>query len=259
MEYRATVLPNLETKGLRGLHSKKVVVNDKPDDVKTQERTRTSLSVKPPNFWHINSSLKLPLPSTANASGSNGSTTFTTPDRRGVYPLPNKIVVLDKPKFYSEPNKLSRSIPAVLEANPDCWLVRSSIWDYVALRVQVESTNAWVQDRHISSNSSFRALGGCASGALGSSVQADGRNRQDKSESGVGNGHQFDPPINRRVLLYFGGLVLTYALCLLGTLRIQSGRRLTGWALVLVGGLCGLVGTVLFALTGFRWSWGWWL
>jgi hypothetical protein len=36
-------------------------------------------------------------------------------------------------------------------------------------------------------------------------------------------------------------------------------RRLIGIAILGTGILCGLLGMGLLVLTGFRWSWGWWV
>ena len=66
------------------------------------------------------------------------------------------------------------------------------------------------------------------------------------------------PPIGRRIILVFVAFVLMWPIGRLGILLIERGRTWLGRAAigVAVGGLVG--SEMLFVLTGFRWSWGWW-
>jgi len=67
------------------------------------------------------------------------------------------------------------------------------------------------------------------------------------------------PPINRRFWLTLGAGVLLIPACEFGSYLVRKGRNVYGRLLIGSGfGLFWGCLLILF-LSGFRWSWGWWL
>jgi hypothetical protein len=78
----------------------------------------------------------------------------------------------------------------------------------------------------------------------------------ERGEDNQGEGERSNPPIGRRALIW---LAATCIACYVDRIRNPNANRtrqriLFGiWAAIFYASL------VLFALTVFRWSWGWWL
>lgn len=67
------------------------------------------------------------------------------------------------------------------------------------------------------------------------------------------------PPIARRFFVALLSVLLGFLLSLYGWKNINDKRRLRGASIVFCGALLASSGLLLLWLTGFRWSWQWWL
>ena len=79
--------------------------------------------------------------------------------------------------------------------------------------------------------------------------QNDGKDRNDSLRS---------PPILRRFFFYLAAVASGFPLSIWGWMIFDKRRRLLGSCFIAAGGLLGLLGFGLLALTVFPASWGWW-
>jgi hypothetical protein len=61
------------------------------------------------------------------------------------------------------------------------------------------------------------------------------------------------------VLLAIFSLLALFILCLRGLHYVDDNRRKLGCVFIGLGWLIGTCAFLLLALTGFSWSWSWWL
>lgn len=94
------------------------------------------------------------------------------------------------------------------------------------------------------------------------SSEKSGYASEDKGDASENPSSNYKPPIARRLALAFLSIVITISVTFLYCDWVIEGhgkRRLIGIAILGAGILCGLIGMGLLFLTGFRWSWGWWV
>ncbi len=63
----------------------------------------------------------------------------------------------------------------------------------------------------------------------------------------------------RRLLIALGGIVLCVIISRFGWNAFDSNRRFFGVALLILAFLVACGGQVIFLLSAYRWTWGWWL
>ena len=67
------------------------------------------------------------------------------------------------------------------------------------------------------------------------------------------------PPFGRRVIFLWSTGGLLFPGCYLASKLINSGRNRIGVALIITCYVLFACGLALIVLSGFTWSWGWWL
>ena len=95
--------------------------------------------------------------------------------------------------------------------------------------------------------------------ATPSKVQTDS---EDHNNDGAGgHNHVADriAVLDRRLLLFTGCFVFLFFSSVVGWNYFDNNRRILGAALLVIGGVVGLVGSLLLLLSAYSWTWGWWL
>jgi hypothetical protein len=87
-------------------------------------------------------------------------------------------------------------------------------------------------------------------------VSQEGKSASEQHKQGI---PEDTPPINRRFSFALIAGVLLIPACKFGGDLIRKGRNIYGR--LLIGGAFGLfwTGLILIFLSGFRWTWRWWL
>ena len=266
-----TFLPHLHAEPLGMADSKNVVIDGEANDVKPKvlvplDRARP----QPSNFRSTDLAFKPEPLYGCRTAGGNSVAALDGWYVGNNWRYCGHPVSLDEQQFSAHSPQHSWGTAHVLQSHANRWRMNVRIADFPINRVEAETTEHQCKERRGAVNGSvssvpcrLRGYSSDFNGLLGGAPELLGgppqRTRESRDEDRGERLNDENNPLTKRLFIALAGLYCCAHLSYLSGRYFDEDRLLLGLLLVGLGVLIAGAGLALFALTEFRWSWGWWI